>query len=132
MDVQGNGQSIPAGATTPATANGTDFGTVMGGDAITRTFTISNAGNLDLLLTGSPAVTLTGGAPFSITAQPASPVISHSTTTFAITFAPTITGTFTDTVTIPNNDANENPYTFVISGTGTPIRRIYLPLVLKQ
>jgi hypothetical protein len=42
----------------------------------------------------------------------------------------TLTGTQTATVTIANTDSDENPYDFVIQGTGTPIR-LYLPLVLK-
>ncbi|MCP4308341.1 MAG: hypothetical protein GY788_26365, partial [bacterium] len=37
---------------------------------------------------------------------------------FQVAFDPVAVGAFTDTITIANNDANENPYTFVISGTG--------------
>jgi hypothetical protein len=75
---------------------------------------------VDLLnLTGSPAVTLTMGTHFSVTAQPSNPVFSNSSTTFDVTFAPSAAGSFSDTVTIANNDSDENPYTFVISGAGT-------------
>jgi hypothetical protein len=41
IDVQGNGQSIPNGGTTPSTTNDTDFGSVsVGSTPITHTFTI--------------------------------------------------------------------------------------------
>ena len=103
---------------TPTTTDGTDFGRTAGsGGTVVHTFTISNTGDADLNLTGTPAVTLTTGTHFSVSAQPASPVISNSATTFDITFDPTAAGAFTDTVTIMNNDADENPYTFVIAGT---------------
>ena len=120
IDVQGNGQSIPNGSTIPSVADDTDFGSVsVGGTPITHTFTISNSGNADLNLTSMPAVTLTTGTHFNVTVQPASPVISSTATTFDVTFDPTAASSFTDTVNIANNDADENPYTFVISGTGT-------------
>jgi hypothetical protein len=123
MDVQGNDQSIPNGDISPSVTDGTDFGTVaMGGPAITHTFTISNSGNVDLTLTGSPAITLATGTHFGVTVQPvASTVVSHSSTTFQVTFAPSSVGSFTDTVNISNNDPDENPYTFVISGTAAAV-----------
>jgi hypothetical protein len=121
IDVQGNGQSIPNGDTTPTPADDTGFGSVtLGSTPITHTFTISNSGGADLSLTGTPAVTLTVGTHFSVAMQPASPVVSNTTTTFDVTFDPSAAGNFVDTVNISNNDADENPYTFVISGTSVP------------
>jgi hypothetical protein len=123
IDVQGNGTSITNGDTTPSTADDTDFGSItLGGTPVTHTFTISNSGTADLNLTGSPAVTVTT-THFSVTTLPSSPVINNSTTTFDITFNPSAVGNFTDTVNIANNDSDENPYTFVISGTsaGLPV-----------
>jgi uncharacterized repeat protein (TIGR01451 family) len=120
MAVIGAGQVIPNGDTTPKTTDDTDYGSVtLGGTPITHTFTISNSGAGDLTLTGNPTVALTTGTHFSVTSQPGSSTLgSNSTTTFDITFSPTAGGSFTDTVTIANNDPDENPYTFVISGTG--------------
>jgi len=37
---------------------------------------------------------------------------------FQITFDPTASGRHDASVTLPNNDANESPYDFVVSGTG--------------
>ena len=51
--------------------------------------------------------------------QPSSPVAAYGgTTTFQIQFTPSSTGLKTATVWISNNDGNENPYNFVIQGTG--------------
>ena len=44
-------------------------------------------------------------------------------TTFQVRFDPSATGTRVATITIANNDADENPYDFAIQGTGTPPRR---------
>ncbi len=119
MDVQGNNQSIVSGDATPSIDDDTDFGSAnVGGTPVIHTFTISNTGDASLTLTGTPAVTLTTGTHFSVNAQPSSPVSSNNSTTFSITFDPTGAGSFMDTVNIANDDSDENPYTFVISGTG--------------
>jgi hypothetical protein len=131
----GNNIEISKGDNSPAIADGTDFGSLtVGGIPVTHTFTISNSGVADLTLSGSPAVTLTSGTHFSISAQPDSTtVISNSATMFDIIFNPSVAGSFTDTVNIANNDSDENPYTFVISGTGiTAGSDVYLPLIIKN
>ena len=121
MDVQGNGNSITDGDTTPSTTDDTDFGNVLvAGGTVAHTFIISNTGSATLTLSGSPNVTLTTGTHFSVSLQPAvSTIGSGSSTTFQITFDSSAAGSFQDTVNISNDDADENPYTFVISGTGT-------------
>jgi hypothetical protein len=118
------GQGVPIlnGDATPETRDGTNFGSVSLGTApITHIFTISNSGAGALVLSGSPAVALSQGTQFSVTTQPASPVASNLTVTFDIAFAPSAAGSFTDTVHIANNDTDETPYTFVISGTGADV-----------
>jgi hypothetical protein len=134
--VLGNNQVIAAGDTMPSTADHTDFGGVALGRAITRTFTISNTGTADLTLTGTPAVSLTGigAGDFNMVAQPDTPVGSNTTTTFRVRFTPSVTGTRVATVTIANNDRDENPYDFVIQGLGTAATGVtfYLPLILRN
>jgi hypothetical protein len=72
---------------------------------------------------------------FSVTSQPTSPVApTNGSTTFSVAFTPKANGLRTATVSIPNNDSNENPYDFTIQGTGTlrvSTSKIYLPLVIK-
>jgi hypothetical protein len=120
--VLGNGVTIADGDTAPSTADHTDFGGVsVSSGTVVRTFTIRNLGNLPLNLTGSPKVAVSGthAANFTVTALPVSPVATNGTTTFQVTFNPSATGLRTATLSIANDDANENPYNFAIQGTGT-------------
>ena len=46
-------------------------------------------------------------------------VAGLGSTTFTVTFNPSALGLRSATVSIANNDADENPYDFAIQGTGT-------------
>lgn len=118
IDVTGNAVSIVSGDVTPALADHTDFGSVGATNTIVRTYTIQNTGDAPLVL-GSPAVLLDETDGFSVTQQPTSPVGVGSSTTFEITFTPSVAGVDTNTVLIDSNDANEGTYSFAITGTGT-------------
>jgi hypothetical protein len=121
MDVQGNGISIADGDNTPSAADYTHFGDAnIAGGSVVRTFTIRNVGNADLTLTGSPKAVIggTNAADFTVTSQPASPVAAGGNTTFQVTFKPADAGFRTATLSIANNDADEDPYNFSISGNG--------------
>ncbi len=122
INVKGNSTTIASGDTTPSTTDDTDFGsTAVNGGTVMKTFTIENTGTADLTLTGTPKVSLSGtnAADFSVTTQPTSPVTASGSTTFVVTFDPSAPGLRTATVSIANDDADENPYTFAIQGTGT-------------
>ncbi len=123
INVKGNGQNIADGANTPSTTDHTDFGSQnVSSGTVVRTFTIQNTGNAPLELNASnPRVILTGHtSDFTVSSQPSSATVAAAgSTTFQITFDPTTTGLREATVSIANNDADENPYTFAISGTGT-------------
>lgn len=84
-------------------------------------FTIENLGDAVLNLTGSPEKVQISGSNssmFTVNTQPSSPVPPSSSTTFSIIFTPTSEGYKTANVSIPNDDTDENPYTFTITGTG--------------
>ncbi len=117
INITGNSVDILSGDTTPSLADGTNFGTFLAGDANKSfTFEIENNGVNLLNLTGTPIVTISGSSDFSITAQPFGNSISPSTfTTFGVTVDPTTAGLQTATISIANDDANENPYTFDLS-----------------
>jgi len=124
MDVSGLSVSVPDGDTTPSTADDTDFGHVlMASGTNPNTFTITNTGTASLNLTGSPQRVTIGGtdaADFELTTDAAASVASGGgTTTFTITFNPSATGLRKATVSIANDDSDENPYNFAIQGTGT-------------
>jgi len=119
MSVQGNGVTIAANATSPNTADGTQFGGVkINGGEQSRTFTITNIGSANLVLSGNPAVVISGAqaSDFSVTTQPVSPVTPHSTSTFTVRFAPAGAGVRGATVVITNNAGG--PYQFAIEGIG--------------
>ncbi len=122
IDVSGLGVSIADGDVTPEVTDDTDFGAhdiTTGSNA--NTFTITNTGSALLNLSGSPRVTIGGAhaADFTLTTDAATSVAaSGGTTTFIITFDPTAVGLRTATVSIANDDADENPYNFSIQGTG--------------
>ncbi|MGQ9806283.1 MAG: choice-of-anchor D domain-containing protein [Chlorobiales bacterium] len=84
---------------------------------VVRTFTIANTGVVPLTISG---VTITGpnASDFSVTASPANTVAPSGSTTFQVTFNPSSDGVKDATVEIANDDADENPFTFAIRGTG--------------
>lgn len=118
IGVTGNGLEIVSGDVTPRAADGTDFGTlnVPSGSA-TNSFVITNAGNMDLTIT-SATISGAAAADYAIITQPATTVAAASATTVEIVFDPSVAGTRAATVSIANNDDNENPYTFNIQGEG--------------
>ncbi len=115
IDVEGNSVSIVNGDTTPTTTDDTDFGTTVLGNDVSHTFTITNVGPDDLDIS---SITITGvdAADFYVSINPASTVAGSGSTTFEITFSPSALGISNATVSIDNNDADENPYTFDIIG----------------
>jgi Tol biopolymer transport system component len=122
MNVKGNGTSIADGDSTPGASDDTDFGTITSG-TVSRTFTIENTGTGGLNLTGTPKVVVGGAnaSDFIVTSQPTSPVAStNGTTTFTVEFTPTAVGLRTATLSIANDDADENPYDFSVQGTFNP------------
>ncbi len=122
IGISGNGNSIPDGDTNPSTAKLTDFGDVdVVTGSITNQFVIANTGSGTLTLDGvSPYVSITGHtADFTLVANPDPSLVSLvGLTYFSIKFNPTATGKRTATISIANNDEDENPYNFVVEGMG--------------
>ncbi|MFN8347614.1 MAG: BspA family leucine-rich repeat surface protein, partial [Spirosomataceae bacterium] len=123
INLKGNGNSIANGDNTPTGSDFTDMGAVaVSGATLTRTFTIENTGQGILNLTGTPdKVTVSGthASDFTVTVQPsAASIASNGSLDFVITFDPSAAGLRTATVSIANDDSDENPYTFVIQGYG--------------
>ena len=122
IDVKGNNISIIDGDTAPSASDQTDFGsTLISIGSVSHTFTISNTGDADLTLTGTPKVVVSGpnADDFTINPMPDSPVAPGSYTEFSVIFDPSASGLRTATISIANNDSDDNPYTFAIQGTGT-------------
>lgn len=116
IDVQGNGQPIVDGSTTPSLSNHTQFDNQNIATGFQdRTYTIRNTGNYQLNL---GAVSITGSPDFTVQTQPSATVAIGGSTTFTVRFNPSATGLSTATVTIPNDDYNESPYDFLVRGYG--------------
>ncbi|MBI9050196.1 MAG: sortase [Anaerolineaceae bacterium] len=120
MEISFNGTAIANGDTTPTTSEGTDFGDDLFlylAYSPQHTFTITNTGAGQLLLSDSPRITVTGTDFSLITDAPAS-IAAGDSATFTVQFAATAIGPRTGNISITNNDTSENPYNFDITGTG--------------
>ncbi|MCX6874766.1 MAG: choice-of-anchor D domain-containing protein [Verrucomicrobia bacterium] len=104
------------------------FGTVRYGQAgPTVTFTVANAGVGNLTL---GAVTLTGSAAGDYlldTTGLVTTLASGASTTFTVTFHPTLDGTRTATLQIASNDADESPFDIALSGLQTRVAAGFNP-----
>lgn len=125
LEILGKSQVIASGDTTPATADGTDFGYLALAGSATQTFTLQNTGTATLNLSGVPLVQLSGpdAADFSVTTLPFSPLGPGASTTFTLRFSPSATGLRQATVSLGNNTPNQNPFTFSVQGNAadTPL-----------
>lgn len=94
------------------------FGTNNIGTPSTQTFTIENTGTVALTL----GTVTSSNTEFTVTQPLSSSVAAGGTTTFTVTHDPTANGSASATISFSNNDADENPYNFTVSGTGaTPL-----------
>ncbi|NOX39993.1 MAG: choice-of-anchor D domain-containing protein, partial [Alphaproteobacteria bacterium] len=121
IDITGNSNPIADGSTTPSATNFTDFGSaVIPAGSVSRTFTIANTGS-GLLTLGTNAASLSGtnAADFSVTTQPSTTIAAGATSTVVVLFAPSAAGARDATLSIANDDSNESPYDFAITGTGS-------------
>lgn len=97
-----------------------DYGSVAVDGNSQRQFKIFNYGTKALNLSGTPKVAISGShaSEFEVHFSPSSPVPADSLTFFNLRFSPTSQGSKTATVSIANDDNDENPYTFTITGYG--------------
>lgn len=108
----------PANTSIPVSTTSSLGGVLTTGQSFS--YTIENAGPGVLNLTGSPRVVVTpiSNVNVSVTNQPATPVAVSGTSTFDLSVQPISATAFSFTVSIANDDPNENPYVFTVSGTG--------------
>lgn len=123
----GNSKIIEHKDKTPILDDHTDFGNVEITDSVVREFTIKNAGEAPLTLTGSPYVSVTGEG-FTVVSQPTKSVLAKGeSTVFKVRFKfgedGLATGVVNGTISIPNSDdysscTAPNPFTFTITANG--------------
>ena len=113
-------------STTPIVGDDTNFGSAdIAGGTIVKTFTIQNTGTA-ILNIGAISFTGTHGTNFTVTTPPSATVAIGGSTTFQVTFDPTIVGAHSAEISIVNDDVNENPYNFAITGNGFATPNIVL------
>jgi len=93
-----------------------DFGSHSTGTDTDRTFTIQNNGGADLTLATPITISGANADQFSVQQQPTSPVAPGGSTTFIIRFSPTSDGAKTASISVANNDSDENPYDITFTG----------------
>ncbi|MFN3405010.1 MAG: glycosyl hydrolase family 8 [Cytophagaceae bacterium] len=117
--------AVFAGDALKLTGSSHSFGTVAAGSSSADVaFSIRNYGSALLTLSTPPSDLVISGpnaADFVVTKNPTyvTNVSANSATNFFIKFSPTTGGTKTATLTIANNDGDENPYIITLSGTST-------------
>ena len=123
INVVGNSTTILNGDMTPQVADGTQFANAFtGGSASIMTYVIQNLGGANLNISG---ITITGTNASDFTIQGTAPIgiipgvaATTSSVNLVIKFTPSASGSRTAVVNIANTDANENPYTYRVQGTG--------------
>ena len=112
ITVTWNGSPIADGDTTPTTSDGTDFGSVVEGQpGPSREFTVRNDGGSTLTL---GIVSVPSG--FTVTEGLSTSLAPNASDTFTIRLDSTTTGTKNGQISFSNNDSNENPFNFAITG----------------
>lgn len=92
-----------------------DYGTTVAGQAVNRTFTITNTGTATLTLTPLNAGSLPAG--FTLLANLGSTSLAAGqSTTFSLRLDATTVGSYGTTLQLVNNDADESPFVLVLSG----------------
>jgi len=118
-------EAIADGDSSPRTADGTDFGTITaGGSMVTRTFKVTNTGDANLT-TSTPTIP-TG---FTLTEGLDATIAAGANDTFSVRLDNSVVGTKSGDISIANNDADENPFNFAITGEVSAAAAAASPIV---
>ena len=121
IQLSSSGIRIANNDTMPSRTDGSDFGNANPNiQAVTKTFTIYNAGNQVLRLSHFIHIAISGAnaQDFTLTSDAATTVAAHGSTTFTVSFTPDLIGLSTATISIDSSDHATPTYTFAIQGHG--------------
>lgn len=109
IDVERKGNSVPSGTTV-------DIGDVDLNETSEVNFTIRNEGVSNLTLTGGVAVTDEDDCTATVQQPGLTTIPPGGSTTFQVHITNDGGGTFSCDISIPNDDADEGAYAFIIEG----------------
>lgn len=104
-----------------ASGGSLDAGEIIVGSEGVITLRISNLGGASLQLTGAPPVQALNALNCSVSfdAQPPASLAPGAHTDVTLRVTPTGAGAFSFTLSVPSNDADENPYIVNVAGMGS-------------
>ena len=123
IEVRGNGVVIADNNSGYSVGDNTDFGSVVADfdSTVTHSFDIVNNGGEDLILQGSPFVTVSG-ADFTLAVDAASVIQSGQSSSFEVEMNPTIVGAVNASIQINSNACSNPDFLFNVKGEGsTPV-----------
>ncbi len=121
IQVWANDLLITDGDASPRREDNTDLGNAnLIGQSNTVTFSVYNAGNQVLRLSGTPRIRITGphAGDFTLITDAGSTIDPRGVTTFSIRFDPSALGLRSATITILSDDGATPAYDFAIQGRG--------------
>lgn len=124
ISVSGNAITIIGdGTNTPELNDNTDFGSTNLNTPVLKTFSIQNVGNLDLELTGTPLITITGSdaSDFLVSALPTNPISPADSSDFVITFNASSLGLKNAVINVASNDLDEPNFVFNIQAEAVEV-----------
>lgn len=111
--------NVTRGATTIADGGSDSIPASIPGSGTPLAYTIANLGNADLTLTTPIGVSGATNCAVVVTTQPSTSITPGNTSNLVVTVTPSTTGAWSANLSITNNDPNENPYNWTISGTAS-------------
>ena len=122
LNIVGNSLTINHADTTPSLSDFTQFiPTKVSSDQSTRSYFLENQGTAQLTVTDI-SISGTHSSNFTVDSTAVGATIAASASVpITVTFDPSDKGVRTATIKITSADADENPYTFTIEGTGYPV-----------
>ncbi|MEW5250955.1 choice-of-anchor D domain-containing protein [Microbulbifer discodermiae] len=91
------------------------------GTAKTVTYTVSNTGTDDLTIATATTSAVSNVTVNSVSSPGSASVSAGGSTTFTVNYTPTAAGAFSFDLSFVNNDGDENPYNFTVSGTANTL-----------
>lgn len=119
MELRGNGIVITDGDTTTSIAKGNDFGTIVSGGNLSRTFKVHNTGSASLTVS-SAFMSGPDASSFTMQSISSNTILPGDSATFDVTFSPLTPGTKKSVLTLVNTDCDEGSYELALLGNANP------------